>query len=52
MKKEYYEWLDWAIETIASGVVNKLEKYDTTVYRCGTIIRIDKKGVFKTNAVR
>ena len=44
---EYFEWLDWAIEQIKSGFVNKLERFDTTVYRCGTIIRIDIKGQFK-----
>ena len=46
MKQEVYEWLDWAIECIKNEMVNRLEKYDFVVYRCGTIIRIDKKGVF------
>lgn len=39
------EWLNKAIETIKSGICDKLEKGDITIYRCGKIIRIDIKGV-------
>ena len=44
----YFEWLEWAIEMIKAGGCNKLEKYNTTVYRCGTIVRVDVKGCFET----
>ena len=37
------EWLVKAVETIESGLCNKLEKDNITVYRCGRIIRIDIK---------
>lgn len=40
------EWLDWAVESIRLGDANKLQRENVTVYRCGTIIRIDIKGVF------
>lgn len=40
------EWLDWAIDSIQRGDVTKLQRENITVYRCGTIIRIDIKGVF------
>jgi len=42
----YFEWLEWAIEQIKAGCCNKLEKYNTTVYRCGTVVRVDIKRCF------
>lgn len=41
------EWLEQAITAIENGLGTKLEKDNIVVYRCGTIIRIDIKGVFK-----
>ena len=41
------EWLEQAVTAIENGLGTKLEKDNVTVYRCGTIIRIDIKGVFK-----
>lgn len=38
------EWLSKAIETIKSGFVNKVEKDNIVIYKCGKIIRIDIKG--------
>lgn len=37
------EWLNKAIDAIKSGLCNKLEKDNITVYACGKIIRIDVK---------
>jgi len=37
-------WLEKAIDTIKSGIADKLEKGNVTVYKCGKIIRIDIKG--------
>lgn len=37
------KWLEQAVENIAKGFANKLVKGNTTVYKCGTIIRIDVK---------
>lgn len=37
------EWLVKAVQTIESGLCDKLEKDNITVYRCGKIIRIDIK---------
>lgn len=37
------EWIVEAINIINSGIANKLEKEGITVYKCGTIIRIDVK---------
>ena len=35
------KWLEKAIETIKSGIADKLAKGDVTVYRVKNIIRID-----------
>lgn len=43
MTKITADWLVEAINIINSGVATKLEKNGVTVYRCGTIIRIDIK---------
>ena len=40
------DWIAKAVETIKSGICDKLEKDNITIYRCGKIIRIDIKGVF------
>lgn len=37
------EWLEKAIETVRTGVAEKLTKGDVTVYICGSVIRIDIK---------
>ena len=37
------EWIVKAIETIRSGVADKLEKNNVKVYQCGNVIRIDIK---------
>ena len=44
MKLDIAQWIVNAVGIIASGVANKLEKGDVTVYKCGKIIRIDIKG--------
>ena len=41
------DWLEQAVTAIENGLAEKLEKDNIIVYRCGTIIRIDVKGVFK-----
>lgn len=41
------DWLEQAITAIENGLASKLEKDNIIVYRCGTVIRIDVKGVFK-----
>lgn len=46
LNPDYFNWLEWAIAQIKSGFVNRLEKFDTVVYRCGTVIRIDLKKQF------
>lgn len=46
MLPEEMHWLEWAIEQVMKGNAAKLQQYDYTVYRCGTIVRIDKKDVF------
>lgn len=40
-----YTWIDRAITTIKTGLVNRLDSPDgkIKVYKCGTIIRIDIK---------
>jgi hypothetical protein len=43
MNKELAEWIVKAIETIKSGVADKLEKDNIKVYRVVNIIRIDVK---------
>lgn len=45
--------IDWnkiqkAIDVIESGVCDRCDIDNVTVYKCGTIIRIDVKGVFKS----
>lgn len=37
------KWLEQAVANVAKGFANKLVKGNTTVYKCGTIIRIDIK---------
>lgn len=37
------EWLNKAVESIKSGFVNKIEKDNIVIYKCGKIIRIDIK---------
>lgn len=41
------EWIVKAVEAIKSGLCEKLENGDITVYKCGTIIRIDIKRAFE-----
>lgn len=41
------EWIIKAVETIKSGLCDKLEKDNILVYRCGKIIRVDIKGELK-----
>ena len=43
MNKELAEWIVKAIETIKSGVADKLEKDNVKVYRVVNVIRIDYK---------
>lgn len=43
MSRDLAEWIVEAIETIRSGVADKLEKNNVKVYQCGNIIRIDIK---------
>ena len=43
--------IDWnkiqkAIDVIKSGICNRCDIDNVIVYKCGTIIRIDVKGVF------
>ena len=47
--------IDWnkiqlAVDMIKSGVCNKCIVNGGIVYKCGTIIRIDLKGVFTNDA--
>lgn len=42
-EKELAEWIVKAIETIKSGIADKLEKGNVKVYRVVNIIRIDYK---------
>ena len=37
------KWLQKAINTIKSGIANRLSKDNVTIYRVGKIIRIDIK---------
>lgn len=37
------KWIVQAVNAIKIGLATKLEKYGVTVYKCGTIIRIDIK---------
>ena len=43
MNKELAEWIVKAVETIKSGVADKLEKDNVKVYRVVNVIRIDIK---------
>lgn len=45
MTEELAQWIVKAIETIKSGVAEKLEKGNIKVYRVINIIRIDVKEV-------
>lgn len=38
------KWLNTMIELIKDGTINKAEKDNITIYKCGKIIRIDIKG--------
>lgn len=40
-------WIAEAVRIIAGGIAERLTRGDVTVYRCGTIIRVDIKGVFE-----
>ena len=43
-----WEKIEKAIETIKSGVCNRCDLSEgVIVYKCGTIIRIDIKNIFK-----
>lgn len=37
------KWLQKAINTVKSGIANRLSKDNVTIYRVGNIIRIDIK---------
>lgn len=37
------EWIVKAVQAITDGLATRLEKDNVTVYKCGTIIRIDIK---------
>lgn len=41
------KWLEQAIAAVKSGLCEKLEKGNVTVYKCGKIIRIDIKNAFE-----
>ena len=41
------EWILKAMETIKSGLCEKLEKGNITGYKCGKIIRIDIKNALE-----
>lgn len=41
------QWILKALEAVKSGLCEKLEKGNITVYKCGKIIRIDIKEVFE-----
>ena len=43
MNKELAEWIVKAVETIKSGIADKLEKDNVKVYRVVNVIRIDIK---------
>ena len=43
MTKDLAEWIVKAIETVQSGVADKLEKDNVKVYRVVNVIRIDYK---------
>ena len=47
MTKDLAEWIVKAIETITSGVADKLEKDNVKVYRVVNVIRIDIKEIEK-----
>jgi len=42
-----FDWTERAVEAIKSGLTNRVDSQDKkiTVYKCGTIIRIDIKEV-------
>lgn len=39
------KWLNTMIELINEGMINKAEKDNITIYKCGKLIRIDIKEV-------
>ena len=41
------EWIVKAVETVKSGLCNKLKKGNILVYKCATVIRIDIKHAFE-----
>lgn len=41
------QWILKAVEAVKSGLCEKLEKGNITVYKCGKIIRIDIKEAFE-----
>lgn len=43
MNKELAEWIVKAVETIKSGIADRLEKDNVKVYRVVNVIRIDIK---------
>lgn len=44
MKTDVMKWMEQAIQTIQSGIADKLTKNNITIYRVKDIIRIDIKG--------
>ena len=44
MKTDVMKWMEQAIQTIQSGIADKLTKDNITIYRVKDIIRIDIKG--------
>lgn len=44
MKTDVMKWMEQAIQTIQSGIADKLTKGNITIYRVKDIIRIDIKG--------
>ena len=52
MKLDIAQWIVNAVGIITSGVANKLEKGDVTVYKCGKIIRIDIKGKYRRKPMK
>lgn len=44
MNSDIATWLIQAVGLIANGMVDRLEKGNVIVYKCGKIIRIDVKG--------
>lgn len=52
MKKEMNaEWLEQAVAAIKSGLCEKFEKGNISVYKCGKIIRVDIKDAFSDRSL-